>query len=108
MKRPACSSSAAQPAGSSALDAVDVGRWPLLMEFLTAAEWEGGERREPGTLLFFLDETVVKVCLNERSLGLVAFVTGSGVTGCCDAAEQLLANGRLDWRKAKFPRGGKR
>jgi hypothetical protein len=85
----------------------DLDRWPALLEFITSRAWPDGTLRQSGTLLLFADEGRLKVCLSDRDQGVVCFVTGDGVMGLLDAAEQLLRDGDGDWRPQRQGKKGR-
>lgn len=101
LRRAESSSSPRGPSGSAAVPAEELTRWPALLEFLTATAWPDGEARQTGSLLVFVDEGTLKACLNDRSQGSVAFVTGRGLADLCDVAEASLQTDSLDWRRSK-------
>jgi len=75
--------------------------YPALWEFLTESCYEGGGKRELGTVSLFKDGDVLKACLSDRDVGEVAFVSGSSFKAVLDAMEQGLCSGGLDWRGQK-------
>jgi len=75
--------------------------YPGLWEFLTEPVYEGGGKRELGTISIFKDGEVLKACLSDRDVGEVAFVSGNSFKAILDAIEQGLCNGGLDWRGQK-------
>jgi hypothetical protein len=78
---------------------------PGLWEYLTAWTYADGSQRVTSTLTVFLEEGMVKVCLNDRDKGRVAFVSGRTVTKTLEALEEGLQEGSLDWRaQRKVPR----
>lgn len=101
MKRPASSSSLPGGSGLFVGDAAELREFPRLLEFLTEPVWEDGSPRQTGTILLFLDEGRLKACLAERSLGLVAFVTGPSLLGLLVEVEAVLRDGKADWRASK-------
>jgi len=81
---------------------------PALWEFLTVVQWEDGETRATGTVLFFSEEGRVKCCVNDRDGERSAFVTGGSWEGVIDAIEEGLVANCLDWRKWQKDRPGGR
>lgn len=94
------------------LDAASPGAWeksyPALWSFLTATAFPDGDRRQPGTILLFLDQGRLKACLSDRECSEVAFVTGSTPESLLERVEVGLASCDLDWRPANRGGGGKR
>lgn len=82
-------------------------KMPVLWEFLTVEAWEDGEARRTGTVLIFIEEGSVKLCLNDRDQDQVAFVTGSSLEEAFEAADAGLDGDSLDWRQSRRA-GGKR
>lgn len=75
--------------------------WPYLSAFLADTVWDDGTQRETGTLLIFVQEGYLKVCLNDRAANRSAFVTGPTINMLFDACEAGLEGDSLDWRKKK-------
>jgi hypothetical protein len=74
---------------------------PTLFTFLTDSLWDDGSERQLPTLLFFRDQGHFKVCVSDRALGKVAFVTGDSLEALMTSLEKDLVKGDLDWRVAK-------
>ncbi len=74
---------------------------PALWEFLAVSKWDDGEERTTGTALFFVEDGVVKLCLNDRDSDRVAFVTGSSAEEVLEAASAGLEGDALDWRASR-------
>lgn len=72
--------------------------FPTIAAYLTEATWDDGATRELATLLLFVDGTRWKLCLNDRALGRVAFVTGADPEEALTQLEDGLARDSLDWR----------
>lgn len=86
-------------AGSWELALGEVSRlFPLIVEYLAADRWDDGTPRERSTLLMFVDGLRWKVCLNDRALGRVAFVSGVDPEEVLSSLEEALAKDSLDWR----------
>lgn len=77
--------------------------FPGIWEMLTAGAFADGEARKGATLLLFVDEGVVKACLNDREQGMTAWASGAGLSDCLTALEEGLQGDTLVWRS-----GGKR
>jgi hypothetical protein len=86
-------------------------RYPHLWEFVARIRWpavsgadpEGGDEREPGSLIIFVDDFgLLKACLSDKDTGQVAFVSSDSLEGLLDASERGLAEDRLDWRPSQI------
>jgi len=75
---------------------------PGLWEFITEIEWEAGVERVTGTILVFAEDLSIKLCLNDRDGGRVAFMTGQTLEDALENAEAALIEGGLDWRASKW------
>jgi len=82
-------------------------KMPTLWEFLTTRAWEDGTDRETGTLLVFVEEGLVKVCLCNRDTGHVGFISGRTWADALASCEKHLAADTVDWRLSKGARGKK-
>jgi hypothetical protein len=87
------------------LDLAVAGSWgqsyPLLWQFLAANQYEDGESRATGTMLIFVEQGKVKLCLADRECNDVAFVTGSSVDELLKKANEGLRTQELDWRPSR-------
>lgn len=103
LRRRESSSSPADTSGLSVADAAESKRWPALLEFLGTVSWPDGSSRESGTLLLFLDQGRLKVCLGDRAQSLALFVTSASgsLLGLLDHCEKQLQAPAADWRPAK-------
>lgn len=100
MKRPApVAGDAGVPpkSGPSALEAI----YPELWNFLTDCVWEDGAKRELPTLLFFQEGLMWKICLSDKALDRVAFVTGHTPDDALETLAARLETDSLDWRAKK-------
>jgi hypothetical protein len=71
--------------------------FPAIWEFLTLVS-EGGKRRETSTLLVFVQDAQVMLCLNDRQEGRSAFQGGPTLREAMVALEERLALGSTEWR----------
>lgn len=78
---------------------------PTLWEFLTLEQWDDGAKRVTGSLLLFADDGSLKIMLNDRDSGKVAFRTLR--SGECPfvAAEDALCDASTDWRGMRKAKG---
>lgn len=51
--------------------------------------------------MIFFAEGLVKGCLNDRDVGMSAWVSGPGMGAVLEALERGLQEDRLEWRKNK-------
>ena len=101
LRRRESSSSQGQGCGAFAASAEDSARWPALLEFVSADVWPGGESRETGMVMVFVEGGRLKACLSDRDQGLVLFVVADSVGGLFDALEGNLVAGNGDWRRQR-------
>lgn len=81
-------------------------RFPALFEFLTTTLVDG-RKREPSSLILFVEDGYPKVCLSDRDASRVCFTTAGGFLEALEDLEANLQAGQVDWR-AKRPYKGKR
>lgn len=81
--------------------------FPLLIEYVTNTSWADGSSRLPSTLLLLCEAGQWKACLNDKALGRTGWATGATPEDVLASLERALAEGSMDWRKAKDA-GGKR
>lgn len=83
-------------------------RYPSLLAFLTDTIFEDGQVRTPGSVtLFRAAEGGLRVCLSDKDLDEVAFVTGTSLTELLKRTDDGIRDGSLDWRSNKR-RGSKK
>jgi hypothetical protein len=86
----------------------DAQRWPTLTEFLGCVRYLGGEPRETGSILLFVDDDQLKVMFKEPNEGRVGFAKVEDLAGLLEALEGMLEGQRIDWRRDKNKRRGYR
>lgn len=74
--------------------------FPALGEFLTETKYPDGKSRETSTITVFVQDGMVKVCLNDRDQGRVLFRAGEDVVTALQALEDALTGDDADWRAA--------
>jgi len=79
--------------------------YPTLWEFLTLTEWEEDVPRERGTLLFFVEDGLMKGCLNDKDSGYIAFLSGGSLEDLLEGLEAGLAEESLEWRMSRAAKG---
>lgn len=77
-------------------------KFPTLFAFLTETAWEGGDSREPGSVLIFTQEGSWKAMIKDKDSGQIAFVTKGTHKTLLEALERGLAEDKLDWREDAF------
>ena len=100
MKKP---SDAAKPSAPVSVwqDADFEKQWPCLASWLGETSWDDNTSRETGTMLFFIQDGVLKVCLNDRALNRSVFLSAPSLMCLIDACEAGLECDNLEWRKKK-------
>lgn len=106
LKKP---TNAAKPSAqvSAWMDADFEKQWPYLASWLAETKWDDGTFRETGTLLLFVQDGVLKCCLNDRALNRSCFLSGPTYGCLMDACEAGLEADNLPWREKKPYRGEK-
>jgi len=72
--------------------------YPTLHEYLTCTQWDARTIRTTSTLLFFVENGVMKVCLNDRDNNRSAFFTAPTMEELMSEMEVKLASEKVDWR----------
>jgi len=76
--------------------------YPATWEFLTMMVWEEDQsKRETGTILVFADGTGLKVMLNDRDRGSLAFATVKEPAGLLETVEAVLLDPEHEWKTPK-------
>ena len=73
-------------------------RFPCLFDMVSVRVLDK-KPRETSTLFVFIEDGHWKVCLCDRDLGRVAFVSSESLDGLWESLEAGLASGSLDWRQ---------
>ncbi len=82
--------------------------YPVLWEYLSSTAWEDGSARQTASLLCFVEDGLVKLCLNDRSVARTGWVSGRSWEEAVLALEMALGDDRMDWRASKGPLGRKK
>jgi len=82
--------------------------FPTLWEYLSGDCWDDGSPRVTATMLVFVEDGMVKVCVNDRALQRKCWMTGRSPEAAFSALEAALAQGNVEWRPDKQPGAGKR
>jgi len=79
---------------------------PALTEYLTATKYDGGQGRVTSTLLLFLENGVLRLCLNDRDNNRSTFMSGETVDMALHALDAALSSDTADWRTRSNHRTG--
>jgi len=82
----------------------ELARFPAIWEFLSVTEVDG-RKREPSSLILFVEAGWPKVCLSDRDRQMTCFETGGTFLEALEALETNLEAGMVDWRKKKVWKG---
>jgi len=82
-------------------DKVFNGQYPNLSAFLSQQEWEDGSTRQTGTMIIFVQDGQLKMCISDRDGQKNAFITAPTLQLLYDLAEMGLDDNALDWRTMK-------
>lgn len=80
-------------------------RCPLLWEYLTSTVFADGSKREPSTLLVFLQDGSLKAMLRDKEGERCLWVAGRSLVGLLDALDGQLADPMADWRPDRKAKG---
>lgn len=78
--------------------------FPALAEYMTLTEYDDGAKRLTSTLLFFVEDGLLKACINDRDLRRTAFFSGSTFREVLQALEDALCSDTVEWRLPKGKR----
>jgi len=97
MRKPTQAKATVPDKGS--LDGCDMSKqYPTLFEMITETKWDSGEERRTTTLLIFLEDGLLKGCLNDRALKCSFFLAGDSLQGLLSGMEAALATDSAVWR----------
>lgn len=80
-------------------------QWPYLASWIAETSWDDGTARETGTLLIFVQDGMLKICMNDRALNRSCFLTQPTLMLLLDACEAGLELDNHDWRAKKPYKG---
>jgi len=66
--------------------------------YLTETAYDGGQTRVTSTLLIFVEEGCLKLCINDRDNNRSCFVSAPTLSALLAALEDGLAQETLEWR----------
>lgn len=72
--------------------------YPVLWAFLTQHKWEDDSPRDPGSMLVFVQDSMLKAMLRDRNDGTCLWVAAGSLQGLLDAVEGSLMDPGADWR----------
>lgn len=74
------------------------GQYPELTDMLLCSKWDDATYRVTSTLLIFVEDGVLKACLNDRHYQRSAFFTDVTMESLLTKIEVALASGTADFR----------
>jgi len=74
---------------------------PAVWEYMTCEAYEDGAPRQPSMLCVFLEDGVVKACLQDRQEGRSLWISAPSLLQAFDALEAKLQAGTDDWRVSR-------
>jgi len=77
---------------------------PSLTDMLQCARWDDQTARQTSTLLLFVEDGVLKCCLNDRHYQRSAFFTASTLADLIVKVELAITTGTVEW-KARGQKG---
>lgn len=80
-------------------------RFPTLLEYLTQTTWDDGSPRQTSTLLIFVDDGVLKACLNDRACERALWVASGTLSGAIAELDESLADPHAPWRASRPGKG---
>lgn len=76
-------------------------QWPYLASWLAEPVWDDGTVRQTGTLTVFVQEGILKACMNDRAMDRSCFISAPTMEALYDAMEAGLENDNHEWRRKK-------
>lgn len=73
-------------------------RWPTLWLHLTQTSYPDGDKREPSTLLLFLQDGSLKAMCRDKDGDRCLWAAARSLVGVLDAIDGALADPEADWR----------
>lgn len=95
-------------AGGSCHDPEFASTFPGLWEYLSSHTYDDGSPRVSSTLLVFVEDGLVKLCLNDRDQGMVSFLSAPTYAEALLEMDHRVVEGKLEWRLSKMGSGRKR
>lgn len=72
--------------------------YPTLNEMLTATQYGDNQPRTTSTLLIFVENGILRFCLNDRDNSRSAFFTAETFSDALAAIDAALLSNRVEWR----------
>lgn len=72
--------------------------YPTLHEMLTATQYGDNQPRVTSTLLIFVENGILRFCLNDRDNSRSAFFTAETFSDGLEAIDSALLSNKVDWR----------
>lgn len=76
-------------------------RFMALFEYVSESAWPSGRPRQTSTLMMFVEDGLVKLCLHDRALQRSLWVSGDSWESALTGMEVQLSSGKCEWRKDK-------
>lgn len=102
-KRMAVPDASSSPAGFLSQTCSVLSASPGLLDYLTANTFPDGTVRELSNLLVFVEDGVIKVCLNDRANGCSLWRSGTDILDVLASVDAAIQKGTADWRAARKP-----
>lgn len=75
--------------------------YPTVAAYMAQDQWEDKTPRLTTTLLFFVDDGTLKLCVNDREGSRHAFLSGTTVEELLASLEEQLGDETIEWRVKK-------
>lgn len=79
--------------------------YPALWEYCTADQYPDGSKRVRSSMVLFCEDSVVKLCLNDKDQARAIWVTADTVEKAFGAADKALQTANPPWRRDTRPQG---
>lgn len=100
---------ASQAGAAGAGGVTDQSDWPLILEYLTAAQYPDGSPRELSALIVVADAGGWRVCLSDKDNGRTLWKTGRSLLDTLQAVEMAVAEeDPQSWRQSAAAKGAKK
>lgn len=78
-----------------------------IWEYLAECEGNDGKTRLTSTLLVFVEDGLVKLCLNDRQHSRTAWVSAETLTKALAGLDQQLRDDTCEWRRPRVGKSGR-
>lgn len=85
-------------------DELMASRYPTVWSYLSDAVYEDGSSRQTSSLVVFVEDGLVKVCLSDRDQERSAFAAGSCLLDALEAINVGLETNAIQWRRQRQQR----